>query len=159
CERSHARERSPAQEVRHLTRWSVLPLGNRRISRAGMFSRSGIVKSHAREWLTAQKLPNLTRGNVPPLGNRRISRAGTVHHSGIVEFHALGQSTAQKLRNLARGSYLSLKNCTFLRAGFFDDEIFSVTTQFLKTHPKIRQKSNFSTEQITGGSIKGNFCV
>src|SRR5699024_5448298 len=127
--------------------------------RAVTFHRSGIAESHAQERSTARESRNLTRRSGPPLRNREISRAGAVHHSGIVEFHALGQSTAQKLQNLARGSYLSLKNCTFLRAGFFDDEIFSVTTQFLKTHPKIRQKSNFSTEQITGGSIKGNFCV
>src|SRR5699024_1137127 len=102
---------------------------------------------------------NSTRGNVPPLRNREISRAGAVHRSGIGKSHARQQSTAWELPNLARGSSLSLQNCTFLRAGVLNDEKLSVTTPFLKTHPQIRQKSNFSTEQITGGSIKGNFCV
>src|SRR5699024_1299957 len=150
---------STAQELRNSTRGNVPPLKNRRIPRAVTFHRSGIEKSHARERSTAQELQNLTRWSGLSLGNCRISRAGAVHRSGIGKSHARQQSTAWELPNLARGSSLSLKNCTFLRAGFLNDEKLSVTTQFLKTHPKIRQKSNFSTEQITGGSIKGNFCV
>src|SRR5699024_5135752 len=134
-------------------------LGNRGISRAGMVYRSGIAESHAQERSTARESRNLTRWISPSLGNCRIPRAGAVHRSGIGKSHARQQSTAWELPNLARGSSPPLRNRIIPRAGFLNDEKLSVTTQFLKTHPKIRQKSNFSTEQITGGSIKGNFCV
>src|SRR5699024_12221189 len=93
-----------AQKLQNSTRGSGPPLGNSKISRAGVVHRPEIAKSRAQEGSTARKMRNPTRRRAPSLGKCRISRAGTVHRSEKAEFHAQEPSPAQEMQNSERGS-------------------------------------------------------
>src|SRR5699024_11297459 len=70
----HAQGYSIARKLQSLTRWGVPPLGNYRISRAGVVHRSGMAKSHALGSSTARKTQNLTRWGAPSLVNLAVLR-------------------------------------------------------------------------------------